>query len=554
MKRVSLRLAVAVTWAICAAPAPVHAQSADGTPETITIAGKTYTPYRTKELRARGLDVADVPYDQNAAWVYVEAVNALTDCPEDLRDAHELAMDGKWPEGEQGKRLAEWLEGNRAALDKARQASVMDEFHMPLLRGDYDTLVSALLPQLSPQRQLSKTLRIEATYLASQGKAEEALDACLTMQRMGHHVGNGLTLIEGLVGIAISSLADKGMRQIVETSEVSPDVLRAAVAEMDRLAVSSPTFEQMVRAEQQWVGSFIDDSFRLDPGDAEGWGMPMIFTIGNRSTGGWKRLFVRLKKLYAPDGAMKRHFNQHYDALVEATKHEDGTVGMTLDEEELLGRIPAWDITAKIFLPSLSRAHELVLRNDSNFVRTQLTLAAEAYRQDHGRLPPTLSAMVPEYIAAVPLDPMTGFDFEYAAKPAKRGERASGLALITRDSEEELRKKRRTPKILNPRESKWRRFVRDYAERHRFTDAQRTSAESILRDIEARAAAHDRQHGEQIQDLVEADGSQAGAERGGPLGKLFVELEKRLGSLPTAKQRSAVKKAKRNGTRKGASQ
>jgi len=548
MKRVSLRLAVVLACVFCAYPTPCHAQSSDGSPETVTIKGKVYSPYRAEELRARGLDVPDVPYDENAAWVYVEAINALTEWPEDLREGHDLAYDGKWPEGELGERLAVWLEGNREAMDKARQATAMDQCYMPLFRGDQDMLLFALLPQLSLQRRLARTMRIEATYLASQGKGEEALETCLTIQRMGHQIGNGRTVIEGLVGIAISSLADRGMRRTVEMCEVSPDVLKATVAEMDRLAETLPTFEQMVRAEQQWAGSYIDDSFSLMLGAGGGMEMPGVFTVGNNSTGGWKRLFVRLKKLYLPDRAMKKHLNQHYDALVEATKHDDGSVGMTLDEESLFARVPAWDFAAKMLLPSLSRAHERVLRNDSNFVRTQMTLATEAYRLDHGRLPPTLSAMVPEYIGSVPLDPMTGYDFEYAAKDAKRGEQATGLALVTRDSEAELRKKRRTPKILNPRESRWRRFVRDYAERHRFTDAQRASADSILRDIEARASAHERRHGEKIKSMVEA----SDAERAGRMGKLFFEWEKRLDSLPTAKQRALEKKARRNGERKGA--
>lgn len=553
MRRVSIRLAVVLGWALGAGAAPSYAQSPDDSPKTVTIAGQHYTPYRAEELRARGLDVPDVPFDENAAWVYIEAINALTKAPEDLREAHDLAMDGKWPDGEQGERLAEWLEGNRAAMDAARRASAMDRFCMPLLRGDQDRLLSALLPQLSLQRDLAKAMRIQATYLASHGKAEEALETCLTMQRMAHHIGNGLTLIEGLVGVSISSLADQGMRQTLESAELSPEGLRATVAEMERLAMTAPTFEQMVRAEQRWAGSFIDDSFELKPNADDGMQMPGVFTVGNDSTGGWNRLFVRLKKLYLPDRAMKRHLDRHYEALIEATKHEDGSVGMTLDEDQLFAQIPAWDVAAKLLLPSLARAHEIVLRNDSNFVRTRLALAAEAYRLDHGRLPPTLSALVPDYIASVPLDPITGYDFEYAARAAGGGEQSSGLALITRDSEEELRKKRRTPKILNPRESKWRRFVREYADRYQFTEAQRTSAESILRDIEAKAVAHERQHGAKISDLVEADGASATADRESPLGKLFVELEKRLDTLPTAKQRLTVKKARRNRAEKGAS-
>ncbi|MBN2559732.1 MAG: hypothetical protein JXQ75_02215 [Phycisphaerae bacterium] len=535
-KRVLTCALLVIVWS------PLAWGQENGESNKVVIRGQEYEIYPPEKLRARGFEVPDIPHDENAAWVLVEAINARVDLPEDLREAFDAAMGGQWPDGEAGERLAGWLEQNKASLDLARQATTMDEFYMPFFRGDTDALIQALLPTLSDTRMLSKTLSVEAAYQMSKGSAEAAIECCLTSQRMGHQVGNGKTIIEGLVGIAVGALAQQGMMRIAESGKAGSEALKTAVAEMEALSESFPTFERMVRAERQWAESFIDDAFD----------MPGAFTLLTRGVdivasqpdsppSGWHRLGARLKRLYLPDRAIKRHFRQHYDALIEATHHEDGTVGMVIEEVEIFKRIPPWDTMSRVLLPSFSRAHELTLRAESNYVRTRLTMAVEAYKADHGRCPPTLSALVPAYVASVPADPMTGYDFEFQVTGGEKSG-YTGLTTITRESEDELRKKRRTPAILNPRASKWRRHVQSVCDRYKLTDAQRASAEAILRDLEARAARYEQVHGAKLQQLVEAGDPQELARRIGPLDEMFKELRGRLKAIPTAEQQAAVEK------------
>jgi hypothetical protein len=187
-------------------------------------------------------------------------------------------------------------------------------------------------------------------------------------------------------------------------------------------------------------------------------------------------------------------------------------------------------------LPSLSRAHEMSLQAESNFVRTRLNLAVAAYQREHGSPPATLAALVPKYLPGVPSDPMTGFDFEYAPSTPH----ANGLNLITSSNEADvLRQKRRTPAILSPRAARWRRFVENYSGRHDFTPAQRTAAEAILRDVEARAAAFELGHGATLQSLIDSGRTKEAAKKLAPLDELFRELQKRVDRLPTAEQRAA---------------
>lgn len=102
-------------------------------------------------------------------------------------------------------------------------------------------------------------------------------------------------------------------------------------------------------------------------------------------------------------------------------------------------------------------------------------------------------------------------------------------------------KKRRMPAILSPRASKWRRYVISFADRHEFSDSQRSAAESILRDVESRAAAFEQTQGQRLRDVIDT-GDEAAAKAGvGPLDELFSELKRRLETLPTAGQREKLK-------------
>ncbi len=70
----------------------------------------------------------DVPADRNAAWVYVDAINAYVAPPRELRGAYDAAVGGSWPDGDEGVQLADWLVKNQAALDLTRRATEMPDY------------------------------------------------------------------------------------------------------------------------------------------------------------------------------------------------------------------------------------------------------------------------------------------------------------------------------------------------------------------------------------------------------------------------------------------
>ena len=510
--------------------------------DIITIRGEQFRPYSADRLRGYGYEVPDLPRERNAAFVYVDAINASVDVPKDLQEAFDAATSGNWPEGEPGQRLAGWLEQNQKAIDLTHRAAAIPDYYFPPLvkAGDEDPpLVAVLLPSLSNQRQLGRILAVHATYLRTQGQADEALNDLLVAQRMGNQISHGNTLIEGLVGIAIGGLADKAVAQLADSGEASPEALKAAVAEMDRLTASLPNWEEMISREQIFGQSFIDDAIDM-PGGLSMLQMGMINGPPQYEETGWTRLSRRLKRLYLPDRVMKKQLKAHYAALASAGKpREDGTI-VPIEEDKLFANIPMWNIPVRMIAPSLGRANELTLRSHSNFQRAKLALAVAAYKAEQGTPPPTLSSLAPKYVASIPIDPVTGSDFDYTVESGDRPA-VKGLEQIGKDNEGEILKKRRAAAILNPRASRWRRYVQSVCERYQFTDAQRASAEAVLRDMEARALRYEQAEGAKLKELVDADKpSEELNKKLGPLDKMFNELKQRLEALTTADQRRAA--------------
>ncbi len=532
------RLLFCVVVALIAAP-PVVAQpvdEGDDDANRVTILDQTYEFYPFELLEERGIEVPRIPREANAAFVYVEAMNARVPQPQGMewREAYESALDGQWPDGEQGENIASWLEQNRPSFELALQASMMEQHYMPLMRGDSDALIAAVLPTLSPTRELSKNMVVYSTWLAAEGRADEAMDVLLAVQRMGHHVGDGQTIIEGLVGISVDALASRNISRLAETGTVSTEKLKEASAAMEAQARDSFKFEHMLEMERVWAESYVDDT--IDGGSLLL--SPDLHPAPNAKSP-WIKLARRIKRVYLPDRAMKEHIRAHYDAIKQAARRENGVPGEMVDEAELFARVPQWDIISQIVLPSLSRAYELTLRSESNSTRARLATAVAAYKQERGEYPPALTALEPEYVSRVPIDPMTGYEFDYRVEDGK----PSGIEPINKKNIPKLIEKRKQPAILNPRASRWRRYVEDFCVRYDLSAQQRAAADAILRNMEGQAYAFERSHGAKLQELIEAGETERAKEKMGPLDRMYEELKKRLDAIPTAAQRAAAEKS-----------
>src|SRR4051794_8726753 len=104
----------------------------------------------------------------------------------------------------------------RLALKQADQAARLDTPDWQILLKLRADGVELLLPEVQQIRSLARALQVRYRAEIAQGRFDEALRTAQTMFAISRHLGEHPTIIGGLVGMAISSLAIGGLEEMVE--------------------------------------------------------------------------------------------------------------------------------------------------------------------------------------------------------------------------------------------------------------------------------------------------------------------------------------------------
>ncbi len=397
-----------------------------GEPETVILRGDRLLVWPVQNLIDRGFDVKVVPREQNAAWVYIEAANAYVDLPEELAPAFNQSLKSSWPADDAKLRAYLDLPGNKRCVRLAHKAAAMKHHQMPCFGDAKSSAISMMLPNLSYMRFVAKLLVVDAKRLAADGKHDEALDSCITVMRAGSHVGDGVTIIQNLVGIAIWRLGSECVLDMVLRGSLSSKQLRKVLVLYNGLADRVPSVQRAIASERVFALSFVDElcsrPFRLHSnwcgllGVASIFGEPPGVDVNPMPDDGWGKLELRIGQLMIPDRAIKRHMAGFYDKLDEMAS---GSVHpyrkVELDEEHyVFNEIPHWDVIARLLLPSLSRAVQIgtLVRTDLAIARTSIAL--RLYMLEHeGEIPESLQAVVDDLPDDVALDPFSGHMLGY---------------------------------------------------------------------------------------------------------------------------------------------
>jgi hypothetical protein len=414
--RGALRLTVmGLAVVLTGSPTPLRAGSA---PETVEIRGQQMTVWPVADLRERGFDVPDLPRDENAAWVYLEAANKFLDLPQGLSDAFDYAYGKAWPENQ--PELRTWLTSpeNREALALVRKAAQMERCQMPYFGDPNGSVMSVLLPSLSQHRMLARMLVADGRRLTAQKDYRGAMDNYGTVLRMGHHVSDGVTLIETLVGVACWSMANDAVRDLVLRNDMPREELAAITETWKALLPLMPKIQRGFEGERTFGPTMADELcsrptqiFR-SIGGLSSWGVEGSV----KPQDGWDRLEARLGRVLLPDRTVKRHMLAYYDAVLETVRlpYSDPRV-RDFDEGQRILQIPQWDIISRVLLPSLSRARTLGARCETGTRATSLALALRAYARDHqGKYATTLDDVSADLDPSTLEDPFGGRPFVYA--------------------------------------------------------------------------------------------------------------------------------------------
>ena len=382
-----------LTWAVA-----VLAAAGGGLAVFGWLASRDAAPSDESEFAAERPEVAP---EANAFTYFLEATNLLVETTNAQLVADFLA--GKAADGAE---LRELVERNAACLARVRRGTECAICWMPTTLS-FDTE----FPYLTAWLKIGKLLAVQSRLARLAGRPEEAATAALTEARMGNLVLNHAeSMLHFLVG---GSLVSQGLEALLELPATAD---RAAA--LEGLGPFDAGLARALAAEGRYaehvVGQLADG--QIDVLD--------LVAFGNAERNWRMRLLggiLRSSYFFKPHAAQRE--------LRDVFRRMIRSVSLTYAQiDPNLGRVfgrgwTEWirpNVVGRLLrimlIPPAGITLERKCRYESLLAGAKLATACHRYAQENGRLPETLQALVPEYLAAVPRDPYDGEPFRYSAE------------------------------------------------------------------------------------------------------------------------------------------
>ena len=246
-------------------------------------------------------------------------------------------------------------------------------------------LFNVALPDLSPQRRLYDLLRDAAVVDMAAGDSAAALGRVADALRVGEAQMQADFLVNQLVGIGITEGAADMLRRALPDLQIEP-------------AASPPARPASRRQVRDLIATLLDDR-PITEGMARGWAgerVLMLDAFDDVASKNW--LFAPVLRGEAALAAAQ------YDPPQRESAHPTGAALARL--APLNRPAPGSFGFLSDFLLNFERPVRSAARTIGSCRLAAVALACKLYQADHGgALPPTLAALVPDYLPAVPADP-----------------------------------------------------------------------------------------------------------------------------------------------------
>ncbi len=363
-----------------------------------------------------------------------QAADGLDDTDDFEWDLYDRATSEPWTE-EENPLAAAWLKANSKPLALIEEATRRPRRYEPLVASDESHMIIAvLLPGVQRQREAARLLQCRANLRLGQGKPEEAFEDTLACHRLARLAGEGQTLIDGLVAIAIDGVANSGDNRIIAHGNLSAAQARKMLERLQALKPLPPMVEKLNRGERFMYldavclfarkGLSELDSLVDGDGVAEGivgnlvsWAARMtmdwdlILRMGNqwydRMVDAWKQPTRQARQIAmaAIDEDINELATKARDPKRMALRMLGGTRKVV---SEQIG-----SILVALLLPAVNAAQTAEDRGIMLRQMSEVGYALAAYRAEKGKYPAKLDDLVPKYVEKVPEDCFSGQTVRY---------------------------------------------------------------------------------------------------------------------------------------------
>jgi hypothetical protein len=356
----------------------------------------------------------------NAAWYYTQGYDLFGARAQARQAKHDLQEDFKYNSlpviGRPGRAIElkdpiprgtvesmrAFLAENADVFDPIHKGAAIERCRFPIhWDGPY-----TLLPHLTHTPMFARLVALEMWMYAEDNRPSDAVALVPDGLALGRAIAKEPLVISSLVSYSVySTILSTGVERVLARTNPSNADLAALEEEFTR-AADSLSSRQAVAGE---IASAIDECARISEG------RPIGFTYEDQRE--YATVRVRLL-VWLEEGSIKRDFARRIRLLRLAAGAPQNpapemlTAGYlrALDVEPSHSRFEVGEADAWSSMSAVVLACE---RTRSKFRSAVACVAAMRYRNDHGKWPETLDALVPEYLPSVPLDPFTGKPIHY---------------------------------------------------------------------------------------------------------------------------------------------
>jgi hypothetical protein len=353
-----------------------------------------------------------------------------------------------------------WLKANEKPLALVVEATKRSYYFSPLVptrtKKGSSGLIGALLPAVQKCRALANALAARAMLRVGQGDEEGAWQDLLTCHRLGRLVGRGGTLIEGLVGIAIDSIACRADLAYLDRAKPNAKRIESCLRDLQKLP-PLPEIADKVNLTERFV--FLEIVTMIDRHGIQYLESLSDPVPGGRSKGSnplaelmlagidWDPALRNANRWYDRAAAVMRGKDRcsrekEWDQLetelktlkkkVVDPKYQADTILGAKDNAKARGEIIG-DILISLLMPAVNKVQNAADRAQQVQDNLVLAFALAWYQREHGRYPEKLDTLAPKYLATIPQDLFSGKALFY--RPAANGYLLYSVGLNGKDDE-----------------------------------------------------------------------------------------------------------------------
>lgn len=403
-------IVLALAGCACAGELAIERSEA---PAPLVLRGAAFQVLSPQEAQALGWRWREVLDSDNAADLYIQAINSYVAPPVGLFEAIGNVVGHQWLPEKPG--LAGWLEENHKALELVKQGTTRKHCQFPVPRPRQPLLVSIPMPQLAFLKALGRLLVIEGKRFEYTGNYAEAVRSYVALLRLGVHICENPGLIQRSAGISCISQGDRALVLLLAQGRLNQQTLEKLSGELEALADRFSDYSRTVSIE----GESFTQALKADL--AEEGLEENLPCVREHLEVYWAEL-EELAKLptsgaIAPILQLGQKLDKEVKALGEEVLEElnwERLAEVSESEKETMEKQLALVFFTQC-IPTVLHGRIMYARAETRMQALRIIVGLNSYKVAAGSWPGNLSMLEPPYLRKLSLDPFSGKPFIYRA-------------------------------------------------------------------------------------------------------------------------------------------